>query len=105
LASLSAGTRASQTSLAVSRRSAESLALLKSADGARAPQSDGARAFQASGVTYARDVAPLIVDRCAMCHHPGGSAPFSLLTYADGQRLATQIAAVPQSAFLPSGEA
>ena len=29
-----------------------------------------------------------------MCHHPGGSAPFSLLTYADAKRRAAQIATV-----------
>src|SRR5258706_8806983 len=41
------------------------------------------RAIQAPDgeVTFARDVAPIIFDHCGMCHHPGGSAPFSLLTY------------------------
>ena len=33
----------------------------------------------AATVTYHHDIAPLIADRCVMCHHPGGSAPFSLL--------------------------
>ena len=41
---------------------------------------------RASPVTYTKDVAPLLADRCGMCHHPGGSAPFSLLTYADAKR-------------------
>ena len=36
----------------------------------------------AQSVTFAKDIAPLVADRCGMCHHPGGSAPFSLLTYA-----------------------
>src|SRR5205823_14919135 len=52
---------------------------------------------RAQSVTYARDVAPLLADRCGMCHHPGGSAPFSLLTYADAKRHAAQIAAVTAS--------
>ena len=34
-------------------------------------------------ITFNKDVAPLLVDRCGMCHHPGGSAPFSLLSYPD----------------------
>ncbi len=64
----------------------------------------GARAFQAS-VTYSNDVAPLLADRCGTCHHPGGSAPFSLLTYADAKRHATQIAAVTASRFMPPWKA
>lgn len=31
--------------------------------------------------TFARDLAPVINEHCAPCHRPGGSAPFSLLTY------------------------
>ena len=52
-------------------------------------------------VTFSKDVAPLLVDRCGMCHHPGGSAPFSLLTYAEAQRHATQIAAVTRDRLMP----
>src|SRR5262249_1465147 len=65
----------------------ERLALLSAEGDVRAFSAPvaGARAFQAS-VTYARDVAPLIADRCAMCHHPGGSAPFSLLAYDEVKR-------------------
>jgi hypothetical protein len=37
-------------------------------------------------VTYARDIASLLNDRCAMCHHPAGAAPFSLLTMPNGTR-------------------
>ena len=40
-----------------------------------------------------------------MCHHPGGSAPFSLLTYADAKRRATQIATVTASRFMPPWKA
>ena len=56
-------------------------------------------------VTYARDIAPLVVDRCGMCHHPGGSAPFSLLTYADVKRRAPQIADVTRKRFMPPWKA
>src|SRR5438067_868473 len=59
----------------------------------------------AQTVTYATDVAPLIADRCAMCHHAGGSAPFSLLTYADAKRRATLIAAVTARCYMPPWQA
>ena len=51
-----------------------------------------AQAFKPAiaGPTYTADIAPLINDRCGMCHHPSGSAPFSLLTYADVKRRAKQ---------------
>jgi Flp pilus assembly protein TadD len=55
----------------------------------------------AQSVTYNKDVAPLLADRCAMCHHPGGSAPFSLLTYADAKRRATLIAKVTHDRQMP----
>ena len=56
-------------------------------------------------VTYTKDVAPLLADRCGMCHHPGGSAPFSLLTYADAKRHAEQIATVTARRFMPPWKA
>ena len=40
-----------------------------------------------------------------MCHHPDGSAPFSLLTYADVKRHATQIAEVTRKRFMPPWKA
>jgi Flp pilus assembly protein TadD len=59
----------------------------------------------AQSVTYTRDVAPLLADRCGTCHHPGGSAPFSLLTYADAKRHAEQIATVTANRFMPPWKA
>jgi mono/diheme cytochrome c family protein len=55
--------------------------------------------------TYTEDVAPLLHDRCAMCHHPGGSAPFSLLTFADAKRHAAQIAKVTAERYMPPWKA
>jgi Flp pilus assembly protein TadD len=55
--------------------------------------------------TYASDIAPLIQDRCAMCHHAGGSAPFSLTTYAETRRHAAQIADVTRKRFMPPWKA
>src|SRR5262245_25382639 len=45
----------------------------------------------AGPVTYARDISPILNDRCVMCHSPGGSAPFSLMTYADVRQRTTLI--------------
>ena len=64
-----------------------------------------ATAAVAQPVTYTRDVAPLLSDRCGMCHHPGGSAPFGLLTYADVKRHAGQIATVTANRFMPPWKA
>ncbi len=55
----------------------------------------------AAPVTYTKDIAPLLADRCGMCHHTGGPAPFSLLTYAEVRKRATLIAAVTASRFMP----
>jgi Tfp pilus assembly protein PilF len=55
----------------------------------------------AAPVTYAKDIAPLLADRCGMCHHAGGPAPFSLLTYAEVRKRATLIASVTASRFMP----
>jgi tetratricopeptide (TPR) repeat protein len=51
--------------------------------------------------TFARDVAPLLHAKCAVCHHPGEAAPFALLTYADAKKRAAQIVRVTESRFMP----
>ena len=48
-------------------------------------------------VTFSRDVAPVVFSKCAQCHYPGGSAPFSLLTYREARTHATQIAGVAKA--------
>jgi Flp pilus assembly protein TadD len=51
--------------------------------------------------TFSKDVAPIIFGRCGQCHHPGGSAPFGLLTYAAARSHATQIALVTRTRLMP----
>lgn len=53
------------------------------------------------GVTYTRDIAPIMMTMCASCHRPGQSAPFSLLTYHDVSKRAQQIVEVTRSRFMP----
>ena len=55
--------------------------------------------------TYTRDIAPLLAERCGMCHVPEGSAPFSLLTYADAKRYAAEIAAATRTRYMPPWKA
>ena len=52
-------------------------------------------------VTFNRDVAPILYRSCVLCHRPGESAPFSLLSYADAKSHARQIAAVTTSRSMP----
>src|SRR5438552_18689174 len=56
-------------------------------------------------VTFTRDVAPLMYETCATCHRDGGPAPFSLITYDQVRRHATQIADVTRSGFMPPWKA
>src|SRR5256885_11054706 len=39
--------------------------------------------FAADTVTFAKDVAPILQERCQECHHKGAMAPMSLVTYEE----------------------
>ena len=47
------------------------------------------------------DIAPIVYQKCAPCHHPGDAAPFSLLTYQDVKKRAAQIATVTRMGVMP----
>jgi len=53
------------------------------------------------GVTFNRDIAPIVFGVCANCHRPGESAPFSLLSYDDTVRRAQLIAVVTKIRYMP----
>jgi Flp pilus assembly protein TadD len=55
----------------------------------------------AEPVTFNKHIAPLIFQYCSPCHRPGEAAPFSLLTYTDARRHASQIAAVTEHRYMP----
>jgi cytochrome c-type biogenesis protein CcmH/NrfG/mono/diheme cytochrome c family protein len=52
-------------------------------------------------VTFNRDIAPILFHNCLICHRPGESGPFPLLTYKDAKAHGRQIAAVTRSRFMP----
>jgi len=52
-------------------------------------------------LTFNKDVAPIIFDRCAYCHRPGQTAPFTLLNYADVKKRSKQIAEVTARGYMP----
>src|SRR6266478_2960406 len=50
----------------------------------------GAQAAQAQ-VTFTKDVAPILQERCQVCHRPGTFAPMSLVTYEEARPWAKSI--------------
>ena len=53
------------------------------------------------GVTFSRDVAPVVFENCSPCHRPGESGPFSLLSYHDVRKRAGQISDVTSRRYMP----
>ncbi len=56
-------------------------------------------------VTYAKDIAPILYQNCAGCHHAGEVAPFPLMSYQDAKPRAAFLAAVTQSRYMPPWKA
>lgn len=59
----------------------------------------------AGSLTFTKDIAPIVFNNCASCHRPGEVAPFSLLSYQDVKKRASQIAHVTESRFMPPWKA
>ncbi|MEN3334150.1 MAG: hypothetical protein V7641_3515 [Blastocatellia bacterium] len=62
---------------------------------------DGQLSRPSGRLTFNKDIAPIIFQNCAECHHAGGPAPFSLLSYEDVKKRAKQIASVTRSRYMP----
>jgi len=58
-------------------------------------------ATKAQDVTFAKDAAPILFDRCGSCHRPGGVGPFSLLTYGSARQHAARIGVVTKKRSMP----
>ncbi|MDH5235142.1 MAG: hypothetical protein OEW77_09275 [Gemmatimonadota bacterium] len=56
-----------------------------------AQQAAGGPRTGAERVTFTRDVAPILQQKCQECHSPGSIAPMPLLTYADVKEYAAEI--------------
>jgi peroxiredoxin len=52
---------------------------------------EAAAAARTGPVTYYRDVLPILQNRCQSCHRPGEVGPFSLMTFRDAVRWASDI--------------
>ena len=61
----------------------------------------GCHQSDAPATSFNRDVAPILFANCASCHRPGEAAPFSLLTYDDARRRASQIAELTRRRIMP----
>jgi hypothetical protein len=64
-----------------------------------------ASASAGEGVTYTRDVAPILWKHCAGCHHPGEVGPFSLLTYKDAAKRSEFLREITASRRMPPWKA
>jgi hypothetical protein len=62
---------------------------------APAPQTSG------RAVTFTKDVAPILQQKCQVCHQPDSIGPMSLLTYADARKYALRIKAKVQARLMP----
>jgi hypothetical protein len=65
------------------------------------PALAGLSAVHDGPLTFNRDIAPIIFDHCAGCHHPSQATPFSLLSYADVRKRSRTILNVLQSRYMP----
>ena len=64
--------------------------------------SDGPYVPRATGtLTFNKDIAPIILEKCSACHRPDGGAPFDLLTYDDVRARSRQIAFVTEDRYMP----
>ena len=61
----------------------------------------GGRSAEAGGPTYHKDVASILQKNCQDCHRPGQVAPFSLLTYDQARKRASDIAHVTGERTMP----
>lgn len=58
-------------------------------------------AAEAAAPTFSKDIAPIVNQRCAPCHHPGGSGPFALLDYESVRKRGQLVRTAVQKRFMP----
>src|SRR5437899_2958004 len=52
-------------------------------------------------LTFNKDIAPIVRERCIACQRPGQSGPFNLITYEEVHKRAKQIAEVTGTRYMP----
>jgi mono/diheme cytochrome c family protein len=55
----------------------------------------------ATAVTFAKDVAPILQQKCQVCHQPNSIGPMPLLTYEDAHEYASEIKAKVTKRLMP----
>ena len=60
-----------------------------------------AQAARWADISYARDVAPILQDKCVVCHQPGGLGPMTLTTYPQIKGFAPMIREVLSTHRMP----
>src|SRR5207245_383326 len=61
----------------------------------------GGKKTETTSVTYAKDVSRILQSRCQMCHRPGQTAPFSLLTFDDAVKHGRMVKEVTTQRRMP----
>ena len=51
--------------------------------------------------TFNKDIAPILFEHCAACHHRGQAVPFTLMTYDDAFKHADKIAKAVKARHMP----
>jgi mono/diheme cytochrome c family protein len=69
------------------------------------PRGEKPAGVRSSGTTFNRDIAPIVFQNCAGCHHAGEVAPFPLVTYQDVKQHARQIQLVTGRRIMPPWKA
>jgi hypothetical protein len=57
-----------------------------------------------AGVSYSKEVAPILAENCASCHRDGGIAPFAMDSYAMAQGWSPMIREVLMTKRMPPGQ-
>src|SRR3954470_11245473 len=74
---------------------------IHSSDVAKAAEEPVYHPRPTNSITFTKEIAPIVFQNCSGCHRLGQSGPFPLLTAADVQKHARQIAEVTQSRYMP----
>jgi mono/diheme cytochrome c family protein len=61
-------------------------------------------AYTQTGVSYEKDIAPVLADNCAACHRAGGVAPFAMDSHAMVQGWSPMIREVLMTKRMPPGQ-